>query len=140
MPPIIREFQPKDYAAVAELWEASGIRTESLEDVRFKLQRDPELFLVAEDGGDIVGVVLGTFDGRFGSVNRLAITESHRRGGLASALLERVEDSLRAKGARRVWAWIEGHNQASRALFARNGYEEWQAVVTATKTLLPPPS
>ena len=135
MPTIIREFRIEDYPAVADLWERSGIRVDSLEDVAFKLRRDADLFLVAEERSQIVGVILGAFDGRIGSVNRLAVAEQARHAGLATQLIAAVEDRLKAKGARRVWAWIHDTNQASRALFRRNGYEEWSDVVTASKAL-----
>ncbi len=139
MAPIIRDFQAGDYEAVARLWEASDIRVDSREDVLFKLRRDADLFLVAEDRGRIVGAVLGAFDGRMGSINRLAVADSWRRSGLASRLIREVEDRLRARGARRVWAWIHDHNHASRTLFARRGYEEWPSVVTASKSLTEQP-
>jgi len=135
MPIIIREFQAADYEAVVRLWEAGSIRVDSLDDLTFKLQRDPELFLVAEDAAQLVGVVMGTFDGRFGSINRLAVAEPARRLGLATELVAAVEERLRAKCARRVWAWIHDDNQASRSLFARSGYEEWSDVVTVSKSL-----
>jgi|SRR5581483_1844675 len=136
MPPIIRPYAAPDYEQVARLWEASGIRVETLEDVTFKLQRDPELFLVAEDGAEIVGVVLGAFDGRLGSINRLAVAESVRRGGVASQLIQAVEGRLRELGARRVYAWIHDENHASRSLFGRNDYQEWTDIVTTSKSLL----
>ena len=135
MAPIIREFRSEDYDAAVALWQAGDIRVESLEDLALKLVRDPDLFLVAEDGGRLVGVVLGAFDGRLGSINRLAIAESYRRAGLAKQLVAAVEERLRAKGARRVFAWIHDYNAASRALFAGAGYEEWTTVVTASKAL-----
>ncbi len=134
---IIRQFRMEDYDAVAALWESAGIRVDSREDLAFKLRRDPELFVLAEDQGRIVGVLLGAFDGRLGSINRLAVAEAYRRSGLASRLIEAVEERLIELGARRVWAWIEPENDASRALFARSGYEEWAGVVTVSKGLTP---
>ena len=133
---IIREFEIADYERAAQLWEASGIRVDSPEDIRLKRRRDPNLMLVAEADGQLVGIVIGAFDGRLGSIIRLAGAESQRRSGLATRLIEAVETRLREKGARRVWAWIEGENAASRALFARGGYEEWTNVVTASKSLV----
>ena len=135
MPPIIREARLADYEAIAELWQASDIRVDSPEELELKLRRDPDLFLVAEEGGRIVGVVLGGFDGRLGSINRLAVAEPWRRARLGSRLIEAVEERLRAKGARRVFAWIHDYNQPSRALFARQGYDEWTTVVTTSKSL-----
>ena len=124
-----------DYSAVTALWEATAIRVESPEELAAKLRRDADLFLVAEQDGVVVGAVLGGFDGRMGSINRLAVAEEWRRGGLASRLVEAVEDRLRSKGALRVYAWIHDHNTPSRALFARQGYEEWSTVVTVSKGL-----
>jgi ribosomal protein S18 acetylase RimI-like enzyme len=135
MAPIIREFAISDYEKAAKLWEASGIRVDALEDVQLKRRRDPDLFLVAEEDGELVGIVIGAFDGRLGSINRLAVAGAYRRSGLASRLIGAVEERLREKGARRVWAWIEGQNAASRQLFAHLGYEEWTNVVTASKPL-----
>ncbi|HEX6513605.1 MAG TPA: GNAT family N-acetyltransferase [Chloroflexota bacterium] len=136
MPPIIREFHPADYKGVAALWQASEIRVDTLEELELKLRRDPDLFLVAEEEGRLVGVVLGAFDGRLGSINRLAVAEASRRAGLARQLVAAVEQRLRAKGARRVFAWIHDYNTASRALFARQGFEEWTSIVTASKSLV----
>jgi ribosomal protein S18 acetylase RimI-like enzyme len=138
--PAVRDFGWADYESVAALWEASEIRVESREDLAFKLRRDPGLFLVAEEDGHVVGVVLGAFDGRMGSINRLAVAEPRRRVGLATRLVDAVEERLRELGARRVFAWIHDYNAASRTLFARQGYEEWSTVVTVSKPLVPPPS
>ena len=135
MLPIIRQFEFTDYQEVAALWEASDIRVDPLEDLERKLRRDPDLFLVAEHHGKIVGVVLGGFDGRTGSINRLAIAEGQRREGLAKRLIESVEQRLRDRGALRCFAWIHGHNSASRSLFQSVGYDEWDDVVTTSKRL-----
>jgi ribosomal protein S18 acetylase RimI-like enzyme len=68
----IREFRyPEDYPAVIDLWQNAGPgihlrRSDQPEDIERKLERDPDLFLVAEVGGQIVGAVLGGFDGRRG--------------------------------------------------------------------------
>jgi ribosomal protein S18 acetylase RimI-like enzyme len=136
MPTIIREYALVDYPDVAALWEASGIRVETPEDLAAKLRRDADLFLVAVADGRVVGVVLGGFDGRMGCVNRLAVADSRRKAGLAKQLVSEVENRLRAKGARRVFAWIHDHNTPSRGLFAGQGYEEWTDVVTVSKSLL----
>ncbi len=65
----IREFRLNDYDEVLALWKSSGLILrpgDDLEAIKLKLQRDPDLFLVAEDGREIVGVVMGGWDGRRG--------------------------------------------------------------------------
>ncbi len=73
MQPIcIREFDfASDYERAMELWDhvEKGIhvgRSDSPAETQKKLERDPELFLVAEDGNELVGTVIGGLDGRRG--------------------------------------------------------------------------
>ena len=91
---------PEDYAAVVHLWEHAGPgihvrRSDQPEEIAKKLQRDPDLFLVAQDGSQIVGTVLGGFDGRRGMVYHLAVAEAYRQQGLGAALMQELEDRLR---------------------------------------------
>ena len=69
----IREFCfEHDYGPVLKLWESieAGLkvgRSDTAEEIHKKLQRDPDLFLVAEvKNKKIVGSVIGAFDGRRG--------------------------------------------------------------------------
>ncbi len=58
----IREFQLSDYDETVKLWKSSGLILrpgDDLEGIKLKLQRDPDLFLVTEDEGEIAGVVMG---------------------------------------------------------------------------------
>ena len=58
----IREFSIEDFAAVSQLWRRSRFEIrpgDSKEELRRKLERDSDLFLVAEEGSKIVGPSLG---------------------------------------------------------------------------------
>ncbi|MGE5124033.1 MAG: hypothetical protein ACM3H7_05905, partial [Acidobacteriaceae bacterium] len=76
---ILREFRfSTDYSQVIDLWRnaGSGIhlrRSDEREEILKKLQRDPDLFLVAESGGRTIGCVMGGFDGRRGLIYHLAV-------------------------------------------------------------------
>ena len=76
----IREFNyPEDYPAARLLWENAGPgiqlrRSDEPEEIRKKTERDPDLFLVAEADGKMVGTVIGGFDGRRGMVYHLAVS------------------------------------------------------------------
>ena len=67
----IRQFAWADYGAVAAVWTAAGRDVLPRTELHAKLRRDPQLFLVADAGQAIVGVVLGTFDGRRGWIRRI---------------------------------------------------------------------
>ncbi|MBK5108784.1 MAG: GNAT family N-acetyltransferase [Anaerolineales bacterium] len=43
---------------------------------------DPDLFLVVEHRGKIIGTVMGGYDGRRGFVYQLAVQEDYRRQGI----------------------------------------------------------
>ena len=88
--PSIRRAKPEDYGEIVEVWRASGLSVrlqgrESEEAFRLQLDQFPDLYLLAIDGGRIVGVVLGSHDHRKGWINRLAVLPEYRRRGMASA-------------------------------------------------------
>ena len=112
-PPIqIREFRfPSDYQQVFELWRAieKGVhlgRSDTFAEIGKKIARDPDLFLVAESDGDIVGAVIGGFDGRRGLIYHLAVASSFRGQGIGSSLMQEVESRLRAKGCLKCYLLV----------------------------------
>ncbi|MFD7657842.1 hypothetical protein ACFV4N_28045 [Actinosynnema sp. NPDC059797] len=62
----VRQFAWPDYDDVTEVWKAAGRDALPRAELEAKLERDPQLFLVARHGDAVAGVVLGTFDGRRG--------------------------------------------------------------------------
>lgn len=114
----IRPFQiPDDYGSVVELWDHSGPgvhrgRSDTLEEIAKKQGRDPDLFLVAEHRGKIVGAVMGGYDGRRALVYHLAVNEEHRQQGIGKALMETLEELLREKGCLRSYLLITKDNPA----------------------------
>ncbi len=122
----IREFKIQDYAIVRALWQAAGLILrpgDELEDVKLKLQRDPDLFLVAEKDDEIVGSVMGGWDGRRGWIYHLAVKPDHQRKGIGVGLVREVEKRLVAKGARKVNAQVYKWNERSSEFFKAIGYE-----------------
>lgn len=115
----IRPFVfPEDYLGVLSLWETSGPglrvgRSDSPQEIQKKLERDPDLFLVAETSGKIIGTVLGGFDGRRGMVYHLGVLPEHQRLGIGRALLNEVEDRLRQKGCLKCYLMVIKDNNAT---------------------------
>ncbi|WP_067619152.1 hypothetical protein [Alicyclobacillus acidiphilus] len=63
---MIRTFSLSDTDAVFQLWRDAGLslgRTDTSEGLSKRLQRDPDLFLVAQSDGKVVGSVMGCYDG-----------------------------------------------------------------------------
>lgn len=130
----IRRFDWADYDAVVALWAAAGREVVARAELAAKLTRDPELFLVAADGTAIVGVVMGTYDGRRGWILRLAVHPGRRRRGLGRALVAELERRLRRLGCPRVNLLVLPDNEAGLRFWQELGYLP-QPDVLCTKPL-----
>ena len=134
----IREFNLDDYPNIFELWRESGLEIrpgDDLEGVKLKLERDPDLFLIAEEDGQIVGGVIGGWDGRRGFIWHLAVKPGHQRKGIARALVRQVEENLAKKGAIIVYAFVLATNKRSRDFFTASSYDTTTDQVVVRKDL-----
>lgn len=97
--------------------------SDTLEEIGKKAQRDPDLFLVAEAEGKLIGSVIGGFDGRRGMIYHLAVAEAYRQQGLGAALMEEVERRLKAKGCLKSYLLVVAGNEDAIQFYARRGWE-----------------
>jgi ribosomal protein S18 acetylase RimI-like enzyme len=130
----IREFRYlEDLPAVLRLWQGMergihlGPSDEPLE-IQKKLQRDPELFLVAEAGAEIVGAVMGGFDGRRGMVYHLAVAATFRRQGVGSGLMNELERRLRAGGCLKCYLMVTVDNSEAMRYYEDRGWRPMEHV------------
>ena len=103
----IREARADEVDAILALWKETGSGpsiTDTPEHLRMLTDAAPDLFLVAERDGRVVGSVIGGWDNWRGHIYRLAVHPELRRRGLARALTAEIEARLRARGARRIYA------------------------------------
>lgn len=136
----IRPFEMQDYPAVLRLWQTAGAGlsmrpSDSREEVAKKCERDGDLFLVAEEAGQVIGVIMGAWDGRRGWLHHLAVDTIHRKRGVASSLIAAVEERLRAKGCLKVNLLVHATNAEARALYRRLGYDEMEDLLPMGKEL-----
>jgi ribosomal protein S18 acetylase RimI-like enzyme len=96
---------------VLTLWQKSGVTPPSVLDSIDGLTRligEPGgILLVAVINGQIVGSVIGGWDGWRGNIYRLAVTPRYRRRGIARRLVAEISSALFAKGAARLTALVE---------------------------------
>lgn len=122
---LIREFIfLQDYEQAAQLWRSveRGLRfgvSDTPAEIEKKKQHDPDLFLVAEEYGTILGTVIGGFDGRRGLVYHLAVAQTQRGRGIASQLLNELEARLKQKGCIRSLLLVHADNAPARALYEK---------------------
>jgi len=121
----IRPFAPADEAAVIALWRACGLvrpHNDPKKDIARKLRVNPEWFLVAENGGRIVGTVMAGYEGHRGWINYLAVEPSRQRGGLGRKLMVEAEQRLRAAGCPKINLQVRSDNAAVIAFYERLGF------------------
>lgn len=123
----LRTFSMGEYEQVVDLWLRAGINvgpSDSREGISQRLQRDEDLFLVALDKNEhVIGAVLGGFDGRRGWVNHLAVEPQLQRSGVGRALLETIEERLRARGCLKVNLLVAGNNTRVLGFYEKQGFQ-----------------
>jgi N-acetylglutamate synthase len=130
----IREFCfPSDYDSVYRLWESieKGVhvgRSDTLAEIGKKITRDPDLFLIAEADGAIIGSVIGGFDGRRGLIYHLAVAASFRGLGIGSRLMDEVEARLRAKGCLKCYLLVTTDNPEAEGYYRQRGWQSMDKI------------
>ena len=138
----IRQFQyPEDYSQVHDLWDSidKGVRlgrSDTPAEIEKKLSRDPDLFLVAECGGNIVGTVIGGYDGRRGHIYHLAVNPLSQGRGIGSVLMEEIEARLRDKGCLKSYLMVAEDNHEVDNFYKKLGWQHMDAVHLFGKELL----
>ncbi len=138
----VRDLRADDYDRMIELWNDAGLDYRpSGRDQRAIIEREisgaPSVFLAAEEDGRMVGVVLGTHDGRKGWINRLAVSPRDRHRGIGKMLVEAVEERFDALGIGIVTCLIEEWNAGSIEFFEAIGYVEHRECIYYSKRMKP---
>lgn len=137
----IREFSyPEDYPAASSLWENAGPgiqlrRSDTPEEIQKKLTRDPDLFLVAELEGKLVGTVIGGFDGRRGLIYHLAVDSLVRESGIGAMLMDEVESRLKDKGCIISYLLVTTANEYAIRFYEKRGWSRMDNVIIYGKDI-----
>ena len=132
---VLREFQfPDDFSQVINLWKNAGPgihlrRSDDNDEIAKKLQRDPDLFLVAEIDKLIIGSVLGGFDGRRGMVYHLAVDDYYRKRGIGAVLMNELEKRLIQKGCIRTYLLVTRDNGNAIRFYETMGWEQMDLLI-----------
>ncbi len=121
----IRPFATDDAEAVVALWRACGLtrpQNDPRKDIARKLKVNPEWFLVAERGSEIVGTVMVGYEGHRGWINYLGVAPALQRGGLGRRLMNEAERRLRAAGCPKINLQVRPDNRAAIAFYERIGF------------------
>jgi ribosomal-protein-alanine N-acetyltransferase len=131
---VIRPAAPDDAAAVADLERdalASDAWSETLVAQGVAGLIPTTLYLVAEMDPSVelvetrvVGYAAASIVADVAELQRIAVAVTHRRTGVASALLARVEDEARVRHVDRVLLEVREDNRGACAFYAARGFGE----------------
>jgi GNAT superfamily N-acetyltransferase len=100
----LRDYRRGDGDALRALWKEAGLKGVGDDDRSLEgfAKRNPGLLVVATAGADLAGSALGGWDGRQGWLYHVATAKAHRRKGIATRLVRRIEQRLLTLGCPQV--------------------------------------
>jgi ribosomal protein S18 acetylase RimI-like enzyme len=134
----IRACRLEEIDLVLELWrraDATPSVTDTADDLRRAIAESPAHVLVAEVEGDVIGSIIGTFDGWRGNIYRLAVRPDFRRQGVARSLVVEVERRLTRQGAKRIAALVEKEHPLAMNFWEAVGFRVDERSVRRVRTL-----
>jgi ribosomal protein S18 acetylase RimI-like enzyme len=134
----VRPFELKDTDEVVALWRDCGLTrpwNDPRADIDRKLAVQPELFLVADDGGRVVATAMGGYDGHRGWIYYVAVAPDRQGEGLGKAIVAAIEVGLAALGCPKVQLMVRPDNAGVLGFYERLGYEPF-SVPLAGKRLV----
>ncbi len=104
---IIRSMTTEDYDQVFALWskiKGFGIRAvdDSREGITRFLLRNPDLSVIAEDNGTVIGSILCGHDGRRGTLYHVCVAEEYRKHGVGHEMVLEAVSRLKKEGINKV--------------------------------------
>lgn len=120
---ILREWKYSDILKISEMEkECFPLEPWSFKMLASSFESENFYGVIAEDDGEIVGyggitVVYDTAD-----IENIAVTEAYRRGGVGSAILDRLTAAAREKGAQKVFLEVRVSNTPAMLMYLKHGF------------------
>lgn len=124
---IIRAMNIEDYENVYHLWmhtKGMGLNTtdDSREGIAQYLHRNPNTCFVAEDNGELVGVIMSGHDGRRGFIYHTTVKEECRGRGIGRKLVDSALTALEAEGIHKVALVVFEKNALGNVFWEKLGF------------------
>jgi ribosomal protein S18 acetylase RimI-like enzyme len=121
----VRPFRLSDYAKAADLLQdvlSEACFEETIEAFGRQLSWDSELVLVATEGQEIVGVIIGTIDDNDGYFYRIAVARPYQRKGIGRSLIAELGKRFARREVRKVWVTLDNHNESFLPFYESLGF------------------
>ncbi len=134
----LRPFHINDTEQTVALWQACGLTrpwNDPYRDIQRKWDEEPSLFIVADQGGQIVGSVMAGYDGHRGWIYYLAVTPQLQSQGIGKRLALVAEEKLLALGCPKIQLMIRRDNNEVDAFYKSLGYEPSDVLVLGKRLI-----
>jgi ribosomal protein S18 acetylase RimI-like enzyme len=128
----IAKAQTGDIENMLRLWRAIpglGVgQGDEVESLKTFMNMNPSTCLVLKINDDLIGTVLGGFDGRRGYLYHLAVHPDHQGRGYGKKLLARVIQELKLLGAAKIHLFSFSDNPKAAQFYEKQGWERRQDI------------
>ncbi len=135
-----RTMDIEDYEKVYDLWIHTigmGLNTtdDSREGIAKYLLRNPDTCFVAEDNGEIVGVIMSGHDGRRGFIHHTTVKEEYRGRGIGKKLVDSALAALEAEGIHKVALVAFEKNVSGNVFWEKIGFSVRDDLIYRNKSI-----
>lgn len=123
----LRAYVSDDESSVIALWHACGLvvpQNDTKKDIARKMAEHPELFIVGERAGEVIGSCMAGYEGHRGWINYLAVHPDHQRQGYAKELMNEARRLLEALGCPKISLQIRNTNLSVISFYEKLGFVE----------------
>lgn len=123
----IRVMHKEDYERIYDLWiHTPGMGLNNVDDSREGigkfLKRNPSTCFVAENDGEIIGVILCGHDGRRGFIYHTTVKLAYRKQGIGKKLVDAAMNALEEEGIQKTALVVFSHNDTGNAFWEKLGF------------------
>jgi len=133
----ISNFTIESYNRVIALWkqcEGIGLSdSDSKENIKLYLDRNPDMSFIAELNNKLIGAVLAGHDGRRGYIHHLAVSPNYRRQGIGSLLVNRCLKGLKGSGILKCHLFMFNDNKNALKFWESIGWSDRNDICIVSK-------
>ena len=121
---IIREWKYEDILRISELEkECFPKEPWSFQMLASSFESDSFFGVLAEDGGEITGYggITVAFDSA--DIANIAVSEPFRMGGVGGAVLDKLLETARERGAKKAFLEVRVSNSTAMGLYLKHGFK-----------------
>lgn len=119
----IRKMREEDVAAVAALEQKIFPDAWSENAILETWKQRQTMLLIALEDREIIGYLILYFVLEDGEIARIAVSEEHRRKGVAGKMLRELALLCRENGVNRLMLDVRESNEPAKAFYVKHGFE-----------------